>query len=73
MSSKLVTQAQTLLDTLWILMQRMDPDDPLSEEEPYNDYRREQVEDMIGRAQERLDRRQQKEGSRGAFPVTVVE
>jgi hypothetical protein len=57
MSSRLVTQAQTLLDALWILMRRMDPSDPLSEQEPYNDYRREQVEDLIGRAQRRLERR----------------
>jgi hypothetical protein len=58
MQDKLVEQAQALLDSLWLLVRRMDPDDPLSEEDPFNDYYREQVEDLIGKAQDRLERRQ---------------
>ena len=58
MKSKLIQQAQALLDNLWLLMRRMDPDDPMSEEDPYNDYRREKVEDLIGKAQDRLERRE---------------
>lgn len=52
----LVQQAQALLDSLWLLIRRMDPDE--TDLEPYNDYYRERVEDLIGKAQDRLERRQ---------------
>jgi hypothetical protein len=58
----LVRQAQALLDELETLVRRMDPADPLSQEDPYNDFRREKVEDLIGRAQDRLERRQRAAG-----------
>jgi hypothetical protein len=58
MDVKLIQQTQALLDNLWLLMRRMDPDDPMSEEDPYNDYHFEQVERLIGKAQDRLERRE---------------
>ena len=59
----LVQQAQALLDNLWLLIRRMDPDE--TDLEPYNDYYRERVEDLIGMAQDRIERRERlvKEGT----------
>lgn len=54
----LIEQSQTLLDALWDIHRRMGPD--VEEWEAYNDYYRERIEDLIGKAQERLERRQRK-------------
>ncbi len=60
----LVAQAHALLDSLWSIHRRMTGPDDAAPEGPYNDYYLEQVEDMIGQAIRRLERRERNQSPR---------